>query len=277
MTDPASSVPNLPTRTSLHTRSGLAADLAAIGVAPGMTLIVHSALSRIGTVVSGAQAVIQALMDRLGPQGTLVMPTFSGDLTDPATWRAPPVPPAWHDTIRASTLPFDPARTPSRNMGAIPEQFRTWPDVRRSNHPVLSLAAWGRHAEMLMADHQLAWALGDDTPMGRFYACDGHVLLVGVGHDRNSSLHLAETRAAHRRTELRRMPVARQGEVLWEDHPDVAGDWGVLFPRVGAAFEATGAVTIGRIGDAEARLMSQRALVDFATPWLDRALADSDA
>jgi aminoglycoside 3-N-acetyltransferase len=258
---------------ALHTRASLEADLARLGVIPGMTLIVHSALSRVGTVVSGAQAVIQALMDRLGPGGTLVMPTFSGGLTDPAGWRAPPVADAWHAAIRVAMLPFDAARTPTRNMGTIPEQFRTWPGVRRSAHPVLSLAAWGRHAETLTADHPLAWALGDGTPMGRFYECGGHVLLIGVGHDRNSSLHLAETRAVHRRTEMRRMPVERGGIVAWEDHPDVADDAGVLFPRVGAAFEATGAVRIGRVGNAEARLMSQPALVDFATPWLDAALA----
>src|SRR5258708_16771834 len=99
---------------SLQTRASLVADLAAIGVRPGMTLIVHSSLSRIGWVVSGAEAVIWALMDVLGPQGTLVMPTFSGELTDPATWTNPAVPETWHDRIPAPILPFDPARTPPR-------------------------------------------------------------------------------------------------------------------------------------------------------------------
>ena len=40
------------------------------------------------------------------------------------------------------------------------------------------------------------------------------------------------------------------------------------FVPLGAAFEATGAATIGTVGSATARLMDQRALVDFATTWL---------
>lgn len=256
-----------------HNRASLADDLRRLGIAPGMALIVHSSLSAIGHVASGAEAVILALMDCLGPDGTLVMPTFSGQLTDPATWQAPPVPAAWHDALRATTLPFDPRRTPTRGMGAIPEQFRTWPDVHRSTHPVLSLAAWGRHAAALVADHPLPWALGDATPMGRFNALGGHVLLIGVGHDRNSSLHLAETRARHRRVQHRATPVLRDGGLRWESHPDVAADFGVLFPRIGAAFEATGAVRHGPVGAAPSRLMYQPALVDFATAWLNDALA----
>jgi aminoglycoside 3-N-acetyltransferase len=262
---------------SLQTRASLGADLTAIGIRPGMTLIVHSSLSRIGWVVSGAEAVIWALIDVLGPQGTLVMPTFSGGLTDPATWTNPAVPEMWHDRIRAHILPFDPSRTPTRNMGQISELFRTWPGVHRSRHPVLSLAAWGRQAPALVSDHPLAWALGDNSPLGRFYDCDGWVLLIGVGYDRNSSLHLAETRARYRRTKLRRVPMQHDGAIVWAEHPDVADDGGVLFPGIGAAFDATGRATMGHVGSAESRLMRQRELVDFATSLLDQQLAPDRA
>jgi len=256
-----------------RTRTSLADDLALLGIAPGMTLIVHASLARIGFVVGGAPAVIYALMDALGPDGTLVMPTFSGSLTDPATWRDPPVPADWHALVRANILPFDAARTPTRLMGQIAEQFRSWPGVQRSNHPVTSLAAWGRHARYLVERHSLAWSLGDETPMGRLYELDGWILLLGVDHSRNSSLHLGETRAAHGRRKLRRMPIERGGRVVWEDFAEVDDDRGRLFPLVGADYDATGAVRIGRVGSAESRLMRQRDLVDFAATWLDRRLA----
>jgi aminoglycoside 3-N-acetyltransferase len=248
-------------------------ELRALGLDSGAALVVHVALGQMGWVAGGAASVIQALMAVLTPEGTLVMPTFSEQLSDPAEWRDPPAPTGQIAAIRAEMQPFDPARTPTRNMGAVPEAFRMLPGVHRSHHPMQSLAAWGRHAEELTADHGLDWPLGPDSPLGRLCESGGQVLLIGVGHDRNSTLHLAETRARHRRTTTRRVPVARHGGgVDWVETDDVADDNGRLFPALGAAFEATGQVRVGRIGGAETRLMSQRALVAFAVPWFETTL-----
>jgi aminoglycoside 3-N-acetyltransferase len=98
------------------THRTLLEDLRVLGVRPGMTLLVHTSLSRIGTVLGGGtHAVIQALLDALGTEGTLMMPTHSADLTEPSKWRQPPIPDAWLAQVRAEMLPFDPARTPKRN------------------------------------------------------------------------------------------------------------------------------------------------------------------
>jgi aminoglycoside 3-N-acetyltransferase len=258
---------------SPRTRETLGRDLRALGVEPGMPLLVHAALGQIGWTVGGAESVIRALMDVLTPDGTLAMPSFSEQLSDPAGWSNPPVPQAWIEVIRAYMPAYDPLRTATRDMGRIAEAFRTWPDVKRSGHPTASLAAWGRHADEIVARHALDWPLGDETPMGAFYDLDGHVLLIGVGYNRNSSLHLAETRAKHLRTTRRTIPVARGNRVDWVEIKDVVDDESRLFPALGAAFEATGQVRIGPLGSADARLMSQRALVDFAVRWLDQALA----
>ncbi len=90
------------------TRGSLREDLLDLGVEAGSTVMVHSSLSRLGWVAGGAQAVVMALMDALGPTGTLVMPTHSGHLTDPARWERPPVPAEWWPLIRGETPAYDP-------------------------------------------------------------------------------------------------------------------------------------------------------------------------
>src|SRR3954454_8627179 len=90
----------------------LRADFAALGVCPGMTLIVHSSFRTLGGwVCGGPAAVILALEDVLGPTGTLVMPTHSGDLSDPTQWHHPPVPEAWWPIIRDAMPAYRPDLT----------------------------------------------------------------------------------------------------------------------------------------------------------------------
>ena len=254
-----------------RTRAGLAADLAALGVQPGMALMVHCALSRLGWVAGGPEAVIGALIDAVGPDGTLMMPAFTGQVSDPADWRAPPVPADWQETVRAEMPLYDPARTPSRDMGAVAELFRTWPGVKRSGHPQHSVAAWGRHAARLTESHPRTFGFGDGAPLGRFYELGGHVLLLGVGHNRNTSLHLAESRAANGRRGITRFPVLEDGKRVWRNYAETATN-SELFTATGAAFEAAGKAQLGQVGSADARLMAMRELVDFGVAWFEANL-----
>ncbi len=177
------------------TMDRLVSDLHALGVEPGMTLLVHASLSNLGWVCGGPQVVVLALEAALGEEGTLVMPAHSADWTDPANWANPPVPPAWWPVIREHWPAYDPDLTPTRRMGAIAETFRRQRGTWRSAHPAVSFAARGPHAEHITGSHPLDFGFGDASPLARVCELDGHVLLLGVGHDRNTSLHLAEYRA----------------------------------------------------------------------------------
>ncbi|MFY1692313.1 aminoglycoside N(3)-acetyltransferase [Plantactinospora sp. WMMB782] len=255
-------------QTSPHTVHSLASDLRHLGLAAGDVVLLHSSMRSLGFVAGGPQAVVQALLDVLGPDGTLVVPTHTPDNSDPAGWRNPPVPAAWWAEIRDRMPGFDPARTPSRWMGVVAETARGWPDAVRSSHPQVSCAALGRHADEIVGSHPLGDPHGERSPLGAVNRLDGRVLLLGCGHGSNTSLHLAETRQeTPPRGTAGASVLGSDGVRQWLTWDEVVADEGD-FERLGAAFDATGAVSVGRVGEATARLMSQRAVVDFGTAWI---------
>lgn len=244
-------------------------DLLRLGVAPGGVLLMHSSYRSVGFVPGGPQAVVQAVLDALGPDGTLVVPTHTSDNTDPKDWSRPPVPEDWWEPIRHGAPGFDPARTPaSKWMGVLAETVRTWPGARRSDHPHVSFAAAGPHADDIVTGHRLDDALGESSPLGALHRLGAQVLLLGVGHDSNTSMHLAEWRQAdpprHTAGASIRQPDGTARWVTWQDVEEDEDD----FAQIGAEFEATGVVRVGSVGRATARLMDQRAVVDFATTWI---------
>ena len=125
------------------TVESLQADLRALGIKPGMIVLVHSSLSAMGWVCGGAVAVVVALQEVLGSAGTLVMPAHSPDLTEPSGWESPPVPKSWWPVIRENMPAYDPVLTPTRSMGIIAETFRKQRYVLRSVHPQVSFCACG--------------------------------------------------------------------------------------------------------------------------------------
>ncbi|HEU0131608.1 MAG TPA: AAC(3) family N-acetyltransferase [Mycobacteriales bacterium] len=253
----------------------LVADLRALGVPEGGVVLAHSRLSALGWVAGGPEAVVEALLAVLGPDGTLVVPAFSTGRTEPSLWRHPPVPEAWWPVIRAETPAFDPRTASTRQMGAVADCVLRWPGARRSAHPHLSFGAVGPLAERVLEPHPLPFGLGEESPLARLYELDAHVLLLGVGHVNNSSLHLAEARAEYpaKRVEQQGAAVLAGGRREWVTFPEWETD-DSDFPDVGAAFEASGAgVRAGPAGEGTARLMRQRELVDFGAGEIARRRA----
>ena len=143
------------------TVESLQADLRALGVKPGMVVLVHSSLSAMGWVCGGSVAVIAALQKALGSSGTLVMPAHSPGLTEPSGWESPPVPESWWPVIREHMPAYDPELTPTRSMGIIAETFRKQKGVLRSAHPQVSFCACGPQASRITNNHAywpLVWA-----------------------------------------------------------------------------------------------------------------------
>lgn len=156
------------------TQTQLVEQLRAIGVEPEMTLVVHTSFRAVGPVNRGPAGLIHALSEALGPSGTLVMPSMVGS---------------------RRTEPYDPSRTPTRNMGVVAETFWRLPDVLRSGHPTSSFAARGPMAAAITAPQPRVPEHGPDSPIGRVHGLGGRVLLLGVEQDANTTIHLAENLA----------------------------------------------------------------------------------
>ena len=150
-------------------KAALVRDLRALGLKPGMDVIVHSSLSRLGHVVGGADTVVDALLSCLGRSGTLLAPSFNH---------------------RQASL-YNPRTTPTIN-GAIAEAVWRRRDARRSDHPTHAVAAIGRRAAHYTADHARRGIWAAESPIGRLIHEGGHILSLGVDHTTTTAMHVAE-------------------------------------------------------------------------------------
>ena len=253
------------------TVTSLTEQLRACGLAEGQTVLVHLAMSKLGWIIGGAEAVILALLAAVGDSGTIMMTTNSSNNTAPYEGQPPPVPEAWWQTIRDHTPAYNPLTTPTRGMGVVPELFRTWPGAVRSAHPAFSLAALGPQAKYLVADHALTEDSGDRSPLGKLYELDGYVLLLGVDHENNTSLHLAEFRAnfsgkGYLRTGSAMLVNGRRQWVTYETLDTDPDDFGAI----GDAFDKVHNIAVQQINGAQVRFFRQRLVVDFAIEWMEQ-------
>ena len=241
-----------------------------LGVAEGATLVVHTSLSAFGEVDGGAETVLRALRECVGETGTIVVPAFTGDvIADPQPGcRTAGVPeveaaraevPLFHDTFPTT-------------MGAVPTAVLAAPGRRRSRHPQASVAALGPAAEHITEHQPFAYALGADSPFSRLYALKAQIVLLGVGHDRNSFLHHAESLVPWHRTKLRRFPYVVEGQRVWLEAPDVGNDNGTHFPRVGTEWADLGRSRRRLIGAARGEMVDAVAFIDFARKRLSQLL-----
>jgi aminoglycoside 3-N-acetyltransferase len=247
----------------------IARDLRTLGVSQGDVLVVHSSLTSLGWVAGGAAAVVDALLDAVGTDGTITMPAHSGDWGDPAGWKNPPVPSNWWDEILSERPAFNPYATPLHKMGAVAENFLLRRETLRSSHPLHSHMANGLHSAQIIASHPLEDGFGDFSPLGRLYDLGAKVLLLGVGHGQNTSLHLAESRAqwpGKQQVEYKSKILSSDGarSVAWMGIDFDAGD----FEDLGHHLEQECEIQITKVGQADARLADMRTLVDAATLWI---------
>ena len=242
-----------------------------LGVEKGQTIEVHTSLSSLGFVCGGPQVIIEALLESVGEEGTIMMPTQTWKNLDPTTgvhWEEPE---EWWQTIRDNWPAYDKDITSTNTMGVVAEMFRKWHGAMRSDHPARSFAAWGKYAEYLTSNHDISNIFGEGSPIGKLYELDGYVMLIGTGYDKNTSIHLADVRAEYpgKHNCVEHSAVMENGERVWKAYETLFVD-GEDFEQIGEAFEAAYSVKEVTLGNGTIRLMKQRDIVDFAVEWIEK-------
>lgn len=215
-----------------------------LGVKPGGVLLVHTSFSKIKPIEGGPLGLISALRSALGSDGTLVMPSMSYD----------------------DDHPFDKTKSPCPEMGIVADTFWRLPGVLRSdnNH---AFAAVGRLAEKIVAPHPMDVPHGLASPVGRVYEMDGQVLLLGVDHGSNTTIHLCENLAGVRYRRAKYITVLKDGQPTRFDYREI-DHCCQNFALVDGWLDEKQNQRHGRIGNGETRLMRSRDIVNVVTSHL---------
>jgi aminoglycoside 3-N-acetyltransferase len=265
-------------------RTQLQAELSELGLRRGAVALVHCRLSALGTVVGGAEAVVRALLDVVGPQGTLLAYTGWQD--------GPPddlgaLQPDERELVRAEQPVYDPRTGRARrDHGRVAEALRTWPGVVHSGHPEAGVAAVGHDAAAIARPHPLDDAYGAGTPYARLVEHDGQVVLLGAPLDTVTLVHHAEAiaRVPGKRRVRWEVPVLSDGVRRWVTVDDIDTSAGALDYRaltggvdyVGwlarAALDA-GAGRSGRLGATTGYVFEARALVAVTVAMIEGAFS----
>jgi len=260
-------------------RSQLVADLRALGPLEGAVVLVHARMSALGWVVGGSGTVVSALLEALGPDGTvLAYASWEEHVYQAKEW------PREHRAAYVAEPPvYDPATAEAcRDHGRIPERVRTWPGAHTSAHPEASVVAVGRLARELTEDHPQTDGYGPDSPFGRLVAASGKVLMLGAPLDTVTLLHHAEAiaTAPGKRMVTFEIPVVTAGGVESRTYTDIDTTLGAYryedldlpgdeFTAIATAALEAGIGVAGPVGAATCHLFPAPELVRFGVDWID--------
>lgn len=256
------------------TQRQLAADLERLGIVAGQVLMVHSSVRAVGPVLGGPNTIIQALLDVLTPSGTLLM--YVGWEHAPSEINT--FPPDVQALFFDAHPPYDPRTARAvRDHGILVECFRTWPNVVRSAHPDCSMAAWGAHADWLVADHPFMYGYGVGSPLHKLCAINGNVLMLGAPLDTITLLHYAEDRAIlpDKRVKRYQCPILEHGKKIWVELEEFDTSEPVInapydFDQIALDYLATGKGQTDTIGRAQSYLFQANDLAQFGIDWLEQ-------
>ena len=234
-----------------------------LGIKQGDILLVHASLSSLGYIVGGAEALFLALRDVIGEQGTIVVPSQTVEISDPASWQYPPVPEEWHDVIRNTMPAYSKELSYSKAMGAFSQFIGILPDSIRSNHPMYSFTAIGEKAVEIIGEDTFDFPFGEESPLARMYSIGAKVLMIGTGFETNTSLHLAENRLNREVIQEKSKILTKTGE-KWISFKNIELDIYDDYLEIQKNFMDQNTVNHISINESNVYLFDMKECVDFA-------------
>ena len=241
--------------------------LRGLGVTSGMVLEVHSSLGSLGHVIGGAETLVDALIEAVGHNGTLVMPLQASYNGEPARFIAPPMTFENFARYRDQHPGFDPVTTDLYRMGKTTENLRRRKGVAFTTHPQTAFVAYGRYAKFITDSQDMDFSLSDSSPLGKLYGLKAYCLLIGVDYDNMTSLHLAEYRSAIRPIALFGATVKEGDNRKWQKYMDIELDSDDGFLEIGQRLEAKALVKVRNLGSATLKFVRVDTAVDEGTSY----------
>lgn len=254
---------------SIHdiiTKEDITQQLQNIGVQRGMLLLVDACSEKMGYISGGIQTFIDALMEAVGYEGTIVMPSFTPQFIDPACTGSKKIDRENWELLRDTALPFHKKLSPPETTDAMVHQFMRNEGVVRSYHPIYSFVAWGKYAKIICDKHPLHFGLSKESPLGKLSELNGFVLLAGCSFKACTIFQLARYSGEQLPIKIMTSPIEQNNQMIWKDMLDLEMDTSG-FEVIGEVMEERKIVKNMYINTSRCRFFSAREAVNIATAY----------
>ena len=240
-----------------------------LGVKKGMLIYVQESLKPFRFIAGGAQTVIDALMETVGYEGTIVMTSPTRQICDPVNLKKGVIPRDMIGDVRKSIPPFNKKLTAPTQVGEIPVQFMRNDGVLRSNHPMVSFLAWGKYAKIIVDKHPLHFGLNQESPLGKLKEYNGYVVTLGINYDKCDIFHLAQYSTMKCPIRLYSCPIEKNGSTHWIQLLDLELN-NKHYKEIGTLMEEREVVKSTFLGSSTARLFSAKVAEETAIAYLNK-------
>ena len=238
-----------------------------LGLCNGMTVEVIGSIQDMGFIAGGVQTVVDALIETVGYNGTILMPFNCVGNTEPSTWINPIVQPELVKEIRTKLPPFNPKESETLSNSSIVDNLRRRDGILISYHPNRAYVAWGKYSKLLCNSQPLNFAYSYNSPANKLNDLKGYTLLLGVDYDQATSLLFAQYFNDLAPIGINCAMMDNQGKHEYNKFLDIEFD-NTISMKAGNVLERNNIVSKINIGNAVCKLFPFDIALNFTAKYL---------